>query len=79
MAICVRCAQEYLAIGVLETGSARMALLAVENANAMKVSTEQPVKCVSQGDTEPAVNQVTAACLQCLRRCFYDCSNHFGQ
>lgn len=59
MAICVKCAQENLAIGVLEMGCVRMALLAKEIASAMKVTMAPPVKCVSQGDTALTVNQVS--------------------
>lgn len=44
-----------------------MALRAVESANAWKVSTALPVKCVKWADTELTANQVTlmaiAACL----------------
>lgn len=60
MAICVKCVQENPTIGALEMGYAKMAYLAVENANAMKVTMVRPVKCVSQGDMEQAVKQVTS-------------------
>lgn len=58
MAICVRCARENQTVGVLETECVKMALMAMASANAMKVTMERPVKCVSQEDMEPTVNQV---------------------
>lgn len=62
MAICVKCVQENQAIGVLEMEYVRMALLAKVIANAMKVTMAQPVKCVSQEDMAPTVNQVLTNC-----------------
>lgn len=56
----MRCAQGSQASGARGTGSARMASRAAESADAWKVSTELPVKCVKWADTEPTANQVTA-------------------
>lgn len=59
MDTCVRCAQGSRGSGALGTGNARTAWRAAESADAWRVSTALPVKCVKWADTELTANQVT--------------------
>lgn len=65
---CAICAQESQDSGALGTGNARTASRAVESADAWRVSTAPPVKCVKWADMELTANQVT---LMAIAACCY--------